>query len=325
MSIPKLMGLKGAQKPLDNKKELIQIGETKEKEEELKPLGGKPFGSKPGLPKFKSKISSEEKSNEEKKEVVEKTPSKTFGKIGQLKKEVQQIQEKSKKESEEAQDELEEDSNSIEKAEESSIPEQEKEEVVEKKEEVKSKRGRKSKLGQSSDNNTARVETNANEMTDFNDAANVIFSSFADPNWDKHEEEIANKLSEIIINSDMNSATLKSALGDIDHLRSEIWLEHDEYKNMYINLSCEKPEGLIERVKKLNMQGDNESARKSNAIHACENYVRDGAKINLFELLEATRKRYFFLKSVMDSLDFKANCLITMSETLKNETRTLNI
>lgn len=325
MSIPKLAGLKGGQKPLDNKKELNQVGD--------KPAGLKSFGTKE-LPKFKSKLIADAKAeNEEKEQATEKVEEKPGSKINKLKKEVKQIQEESKKQSEkEANEEVQtnEELEAIEATVET-VKEQEevKEEVKASKaeevvEEKKGKRTRKSKTEQPAVT-AAKENQDVEKVTDFNTAAQVIFSSFADPEWDTHEEEISSKLNEIVISSDMNSATLKLAISDVDHLRSEIWLEHNQYKNMYIDLSCEKPDGLIERVKKLNMQGDNESARKCNAIYACENYMKNGSKINLFELLETARRRYFFLKSVMDSLDFKSNSLITMSETLKNESRTLNV
>lgn len=155
---------------------------------------------------------------------------------------------------------------------------------------------------------------------DYSEAMVAIKSNFVDPEWEEFREDIISKLNDIHITSDMNTTALKETISSLSALRESIWVEYNDTKTAFEKLTAKEPEGLIERIKKLNASGSNAEERKINSILAVMNH-KDGAgrNINLFELLDETRDRYNFLKSVMDSSQYKTNVLVTMLGSLKLE------
>lgn len=155
---------------------------------------------------------------------------------------------------------------------------------------------------------------------DFTEAVLAIKSSFVDEEWEAFREDVIQRLNDINISSDMNTVALRSTVADLVALRESIWVQYNDTKSIYEKLTAKEPEGLIERIKKLNSKGSNDAERKTNAINAVINYKDEsGRKINLFELLDETRERYNFLKSVMDTSQYKTNVLVTMLGGLKLE------
>lgn len=154
-------------------------------------------------------------------------------------------------------------------------------------------------------------------------AINLLRPSFVDEQWIEYKNSIDAKLGEIIIEDDMNPGTLKYVISKLSELRQEIWYNYQQTKTLYETLGSKEPEGLIERVKKIayNPADRNDMERKRTGIKACLEYVSPGTNtsINLFEVLDETRERYNFLKTVMDSISYKTNSLITMNGALKLE------
>ncbi len=154
----------------------------------------------------------------------------------------------------------------------------------------------------------------------FADAVLKITSPFVDEKWEELKEEIKNELSKIVINTDMNPGTLKITISELSIIRDKVWLPLQEMKSLYESIGAKEPEGLIERVKKVNLgSGNNDMMRKKAGIMACLSYEADSGNINLYEMLDEFRSRYFFLKSVEEHIRDKSNMLITMNGALKLE------
>lgn len=153
------------------------------------------------------------------------------------------------------------------------------------------------------------------------EAIESVTSPFVDPDWEIYKENVQNDLNEIVIEDDMNPATLKSAVSKLTRIRNRVWNDFQSTKSQYELLASKEPEGLIERVKRTNL-GDatNDMQRKKAGVEACMNYTdKSGNIINLYELLDETRARYNFLKAVMDSVEYKRSVLVTMNGALKIE------
>jgi hypothetical protein len=152
------------------------------------------------------------------------------------------------------------------------------------------------------------------------EAMEYIASPFVDAEWESYKEEIQKDLDDIQIDDDMNPATLKSTVGKLSRLRNKVWNNYQGMKSQYEAMSSKEPEGLIERVKKISLAGNNDLERKKAGVEACMNYTdKSGKNINLYEVLDETRSRYNFLKTVMDSIEYKRSVLVTMNGALKIE------
>lgn len=152
------------------------------------------------------------------------------------------------------------------------------------------------------------------------EAMESISSPFVDAEWEAYKEEVQSDLDNIEIDDDMNPATLKATVSKLSRLRSKVWNNYQGMKSQYEALSTKEPEGLIERVKKINLSGNNDLERKKAGVEACMNYLdKSGRNINLYEVLDETRSRYNFLKTVMDSIEYKRSVLVTMNGALKIE------
>jgi hypothetical protein len=102
-------------------------------------------------------------------------------------------------------------------------------------------------------------------------------------------------------------------------LRDEISIVYNDTKTLYESLTA-KDDGLIDRTKRLNARGTNSEERKVSGTIAAMNYkTPQGHNINLFELLDETRARFNFLKTINDSIEFKKAVLLTMLSSLKSE------
>lgn len=164
----------------------------------------------------------------------------------------------------------------------------------------------------------APVITITKTELDYAEAMESIGSSFVDEEWENFRADVTQRLNDINISSDMNSVALRNTIAELSSLRESIWVIYNDTKTQYETLTAKEPEGLIERIKKLNSRGSNDSERKYNAIMAVTNFKNDdGKKINLYELLDETRERFNFLKSLMDTSQYKTNILVTMLGGLK--------
>lgn len=151
---------------------------------------------------------------------------------------------------------------------------------------------------------------------DFDIIEEKVFGTFNDPKWEALKEEVIELNSQIIIESDMSIGSLKTAIANLSALRNKILILYIKYQTNFQNLVSDKPEGIIERVKRLSSKGSNDNERRRNGILACMQYEMGGEIIDLFELLEQTRERYNFFKGIMDAIEQKQKALITMNSAI---------
>lgn len=169
---------------------------------------------------------------------------------------------------------------------------------------------------------TVVVEAKNNSTVSFSEALNEFASFSGDADWIEYKNDIEKAYEAIEITSDINSAMLVGIINQLSNLRDRIWNQHQYYKNQYDQLSSKEPEGVIERFKRINVNesANNDMARKKAGIAACMNYKTDnGETINLYDLLDEVRARYYFLNAIMSNIEFKKNLLITISSALKIE------
>lgn len=198
----------------------------------------------------------------------------------------------------------------------------------EKKEENKPKKEKKAKASKRKTAKKKNVDTDEDmsfvdipvTSASFHDAIQSITSSFMDEDWEEFKAEVEKELSEITIDSDMNPGTLKVVISELSILRDKVWFPYQESKTLYEQLSSKEPEGLIERVKRINLgNGNNDMERRRAGVWACMNYETDTGTVNLYEVLDEVRKRYNFLRSVIESIQYKTDVLITLNGALKLE------
>lgn len=174
----------------------------------------------------------------------------------------------------------------------------------------KPKRTRKKKT-EETNTEISDIEIPKSEMS-FSEIVTEINSTFIDEEWENFKKEVSEKIQNISITSTMSQATIKTTICELDDLREHIAETYYETKTLYDSLTAKEPEGLIERIKKITYKGNNSEERKMNSLMAVMKYKsNEGKIINLFEVADEAKKRYMFLKRIMDSIIFKKEILIT--------------
>ena len=164
-------------------------------------------------------------------------------------------------------------------------------------------------------------ETEASDTISTQEAIQLLQPIMGDDEWNRILDEVQTDIENIVIDADMNVATLKVALANINSTRQKLWSVQITVKSMYESLTSKEPEGLFERTRRLGGVGSNEDARKTSGIRACTNYLDQKTKkhINLYEVIDYVRYYHNFFKSAMSELENKQGLLITMNGVLKLE------
>lgn len=153
-------------------------------------------------------------------------------------------------------------------------------------------------------------------------AMNEVSHRFIEEKWIAYREDIVQESDKITIEADMDEAAIKSTVAKLNALRERVWLEFSNIKTRLESISSKENEGLIERTKFLNAEGANDLLRKKSAVIAVMNFITpEGNKVNLYELYDETKERMEFLKSVLETITYKSNLLITMSSAVKIQKR----
>lgn len=159
----------------------------------------------------------------------------------------------------------------------------------------------------------------------YSDAIQSVRGNFVDENWEEFRQSAIAESDAIVIESDMQEGAIKKTISKLSTLREKIWVQFMDTKTLLESLSNKDAEGLIERVKFVNLEGSNETARKKSGVLAVMNYKTDeNENINLYELYDETKGRFYFLKGIMDTIQYKTQVLITMSSALKLEKNHIN-
>lgn len=152
------------------------------------------------------------------------------------------------------------------------------------------------------------------------EAMQLINNNFIDEEWEEFRQNLIEESDDIVIESDMQEGAVKKTLSKLSILREKVWIPYMDTKVKLESLSNKDTEGLIERVKYSRAEGANDCLRKKSGIVAVMEYkTPNGENLNLYELYYETRKRFLFLKGILDSIAYKSNILITMSSAIKLE------
>jgi hypothetical protein len=134
--------------------------------------------------------------------------------------------------------------------------------------------------------------------------------------WDVQISGWRSSIASIHIPADIETAYAKSILSQLNTLYDDIRPEFGHVLKDY-----HRVEGLIDRVKSMNLVGINEQIRKKASIEAAEFYraAPDSMPINLFLILDDLDYKKQDLDSLLDMIDRKHSLCITMSGLLKME------
>lgn len=206
------------------------------------------------------------------------------------------------------------------KAEKIEVKEETKEEEVKETKPKKTTRNRKKAEPASTESDFVPEEIPSKSAEEYNDiiASSIIYSAGAD--WDKQVAELTEMLKAIVIEPDMNTATMKETMSDLVKLKDTIFSEYTLSKTI-----LEAANRKIDVVKGLNAKGSSADERKLNSFKACVEHKEGDLTINLFELLDVATAKFNFYDSLMRQIDFKAKSLITMNGALKLEKDALSI
>lgn len=207
---------------------------------------------------------------------------------------------------------------------EEAVKEAKQEQEVEVKPEKKKRTSSRKKKEDKDDSNikeTVNVEVkNYSSEGSFAECVDAVSSQFIDEEWITLKDQLSQKTVEIAIGSDMTKAQIHDLLSQLASLRDSIFVMHNDAKTLYDSLTA-KDDGLIDRVKRLNAKGTNSEERKVSGTLAAMSYVsqKGGFQVNLYEVLDEARQRYNFLKSTMETIEYKKSVLLTMLSSLKME------
>lgn len=141
-----------------------------------------------------------------------------------------------------------------------------------------------------------------------------------DEEWEGKQKALLAEDDEIEIESDMQENDVKRVSSQLAALRRKVWYDLNHFKCIMDSLSNKDTEGIIERIKYINSNGSNDAIRRKNGIMAVMSYKDDdGNIINYYEIYEETKRRFMFLKGLLESIQYKTNLLNTNIGALKTE------
>jgi hypothetical protein len=142
-----------------------------------------------------------------------------------------------------------------------------------------------------------------------------VFTTANKAEWAAKIDEFERALTAVKIPSDFNPGMGKlimSQLNDIyDNTRRIFTKAQQQLKAIEV---------IIDSEEKRNRTGNNEDARRKNAIDTLHNFtVREGLVVDLYDVLIESSNQYLDIKSIMDAIQVKISALITISGYLKVE------
>lgn len=136
--------------------------------------------------------------------------------------------------------------------------------------------------------------------------------------WAMKEAYYTQRLQEILIPEEVDTATIKSLISKIDRLRSEAFIDYVNAKTAYHTIDRK-----IDVIMRSIVQGRNDIERKANQVNAVRQYEVDGQIVDLFEIRDEYFRRFTFMESLMAQIRAKADSLITDSNVLATEAKLL--
>ena len=153
----------------------------------------------------------------------------------------------------------------------------------------------------------------------YKEAAGEVLSYYIDDEWKEKEKELDKRLSNIRVDGDMNSGTIRFAIGELNRFNDEIRLlcvEQEQLLDILTNKEYGKAPVIASKAK-----GKNETERKRNAYELMAHYRQPGSDhtINLITLIQAVKLRVTFLRRICGDIDRKSDRCITFQNALKTE------
>ena len=153
----------------------------------------------------------------------------------------------------------------------------------------------------------------------YKEAAGEVLSYYIDDEWKAKQKELDKRLSDIRVDGDMNSGTIRFAISELSRFNDEIRALCVEQEQAY-ELLTNKDYGLASTIAAKAL-GKNEAERKRNALKLLAHYKPAGVdhEVNVIALAQAAKVRVLFLRSLCRDIDRKSDRCITFQNALKTE------
>ena len=137
------------------------------------------------------------------------------------------------------------------------------------------------------------------------------------PDWEEAKQEIEDKLKALTIDPDMNPATMKHLIGDLDDLMTEL-----RFRLVDIEGQVEFINAQVDYIRSTNSKGSNAEERKANAFLALTNFKKnpdDEEVINLIQYQIFMNNKLNFLNKSIETVRDRRQLLITFNSCMKIE------
>ena len=135
--------------------------------------------------------------------------------------------------------------------------------------------------------------------------------------WEEAKQEIEDKLKALTIDPDMNPATMKHLIGDLDDLMTEL-----RFRLVDIEGQVEFINAQVDYIRSTNSKGSNAEERKANAFLALTNIKKnpdDTEVINLIQYQIFMNNKLNFLNKSIETVRDRRQLLITFNSCMKIE------
>ena len=135
--------------------------------------------------------------------------------------------------------------------------------------------------------------------------------------WEEAKVEIEDKLKALTIDPDMNPASMKHLIGDLDDLMTEL-----RFRLVDIEGQVEFINAQVDYIRSTNSKGSNAEERKANAFLALTNFKKnpdDEEVINLIQYQIFMNNKLNFLNKSIETVRDRRQLLITFNSCMKIE------
>lgn len=161
----------------------------------------------------------------------------------------------------------------------------------------------------------------------FDEASDILMGSLDDDDWITLRDNLAKRIQDVHIDSDLNPGAIKVFIDELDALYTEVKLylikttaSLDRITNKQTGVAS-----VIEAKTIAGMKGRPSPAQKENAVReALSDVVVEGMHLNLLALWATGQARKTVLSGFMDIIKSKKDTLITASSMLKIENTAVN-
>ena len=194
------------------------------------------------------------------------------------------------------------------------------EEIVEEKPKAKRKNSKKKKEEPKEESKEEEIVAVENlPQKQLNEALDDLETdiNITEEGWEEAKQEIQDKLKVLTIDPDMNPATTRMLIGELDNVMTELrFLKTD------LDTKVKALNEQIEYIRLSNSKGSNPEARKASGYEALMNHKRnpnDTEVINLVQVQVFMNGKLNFLNEAIETVKDKRQLLITFSSMLKIE------